>query len=143
MKWIWLFLLAIPISSANCDLSITITSQKDLSFTLKFDPTSQPIEYWLEDAFNTIILPKRITTKQQVQLTIEDIPFQETWYYVKARMLKKCKTSAEVPIKFIKKTSELSKTQTYHAPKKKLFDAIPWLFVGILAILSLTLIWFH
>ena len=145
MKWLLLGLLVIPLVKAECELSLSVTPQIDNSFSLVFDTSiNQPVEYWLEDAFGRIIVPKRITKNQHGELILKNTPYPENWYHVKARLLAKpCRNTWAESIIKVQLQPKSEKTHNYNSPKKKLFDIFPWLFITVSMILALTIILFR
>ena len=132
MKWLFIFILLIPIVNADCgNLSIS-AEQDDFFFILTFNASSSPIEYWIEDAFGEIIMPKRLTTQQKVTFIFNTT---ETWLYPKARLLK-CKSQVTTQLRITK-----PEIFTYKSPIKKLFSFFPWIFLGLLLPAFLALLW--
>jgi len=119
MKWILILFLALPVVSANCG---NISMEKNGNYV--FLNISQPVEYWVEDIYHDIIIPKTILTHSQ-KLRLR--PSKNTPIYLKARPLH-CQNITQLIIQ------PAQEKTPYFSPNKKLFKAIPFLFFLIIAL---------
>lgn len=119
MKWIIIGLIFLPGVYANCENFSIKINEHPVRYNISF---SQPAIFWVEDSNENSLIPKKVSRKYAIVPKETD----EKAFLLAKPLNKKCTAIIKQEINLKKKEIH------YYSPKKKLFNTIPFLFLGMI-----------